>query len=65
MDGFGELVVNGIVVYKGEFKNNQFNGRGELLNEEPDEGIKGDLRFEGFNKISRGWIRYKGWFKND
>jgi antitoxin component YwqK of YwqJK toxin-antitoxin module len=58
MSGFGKLFYpNGKLAYEGEWKNNAFNGKGKIFNEEPTE-MQEDFDYRNFDFLKDGWLKY-------
>ena len=65
MDGFGKLYYpNEKLAYEGEWKNNAFNGKGKVYNEEPVE-LAYSFDFTNFDYLQDHWDSYEGDFVND
>jgi len=65
MEGQGKLYYsNGQLAYDGEWLNNQFNGKGIVLNEEP-QPLDQDFNFEDFDQLGEHWKSYEGDFVLD
>ena len=65
MDGFGKLTYpDGNLAYEGEWKNNAFNGRGKVFNEDPMELSK-PFDYHNFDYLQDNWDKYEGEFVND
>ena len=65
MDGYGKLYYpNEKLAYEGEWKNNAFNGKGTVYNEDPQD-IEGPFDYKNFDYVSENWVKYEGEFAND
>ncbi len=55
MDGFGKLFYpDGSLAYEGEWKNNAFNGKGKVFNEEPLQ-LEKDFDYRNFDLLQDHW----------
>jgi hypothetical protein len=58
MDGFGKLFYqSGKLAYEGEWKTDQFMGKGILYNETPDK-LDGDFNCTNFDEVDEKWTKY-------
>ena len=65
MEGYGALYfANGSVAYAGGWKDDKFDGRGTLYNEELVE-VDGEFDYRDFGQLYDGWIKYEGGFSRD
>ena len=67
MEGQGVLYYsNGRKAYQGQWLDNQFEGRGELFNDDLDHDapIPSDAYLD-LNKLERQWLTYEGLFTQD
>ncbi len=65
MDGYGKLYYpNAKLAYEGEWKNNAFNGKGKVYNEEP-MAFADSFDFRNFDHLQDFWTLYDGDFVND
>lgn len=59
MNGFGTLYYpSGKKAYEGFWKNDKFEGEGEVFNENP--GYENNIDFKNFETIGDNWIKYEG-----
>ena len=53
------------LAYEGEWKNNAFNGKGKVYNEEP-QPLNGNFNcYDTFDNLGEHWEYYEGEFVND
>ncbi len=65
MHGYGTLYYpNGAVAYEGEWKEDEFVGKGIVYNDQQRQ-INGTFDFTDFNQLDDEWVRYEGDLKND
>ena len=65
MQGFGKLYYNdGKLAYEGEWFDNKFNGKGIVLNEEP-QPLDQDFDYNDFDTLAEHWKSYEGEFELD
>ena len=60
MEGYGKLYYqSGKLAYEGEWKADQFKGKGILYNESPEE-VFGSIDYRSFEDIGEYWTKYEG-----
>lgn len=60
MDGLGKLYYQSDrIAYDGEWRNDQFSGRGALYNEYP-EALAGEFDYRNFDEVEEFWVKYEG-----
>jgi len=65
MQGYGKLYYSdGALAYEGEWLNNQFNGKGIVLNEDP-QPLEGEFDYTDFDTLGEHWRSYEGEFVID
>lgn len=65
MNGKGSLYYpSGRLAYSGQWKDDQFCGKGTVYNDCPKQLI-GSFNFISFDNLDEYWIKYEGDFLND
>ena len=65
MHGFGKLFYsNGTLAYEGQWKNNEFHGKGKVYSLEPSE-ITQPFDFKDLSVLDEEWVTYEGGLVND
>ena len=60
MHGYGRLYYeNGNIAYEGQFVNDEFEGVGQVYNNQP-ERLLGSFNYRDFTDLSNKWIYYQG-----
>lgn len=65
MEGYGTLYfADGSIAYAGDWKDDKFEGRGVLYNEDQTQ-IEGEFDYRDFDELNDGWVKYEGSFQLD
>ncbi len=60
MEGFGKLYYqSGKLAYEGDWRNDQFMGKGVLFNEIPDV-LNRPFNYTNFDEVEEFWTKYEG-----
>jgi len=65
MEGLGTLYYpSDALAYVGQWKDDKFNGKGTVFNEQPLP-IDGNFDFTNFDNLGEHWVKYEGDFIDD